>query len=45
LPNGTTSATFIVSRVLANGSTLVAFTATDSCGDFASFVGGGPGSF
>jgi YVTN family beta-propeller protein len=45
LPNGTTSATFIVSRILNNGSTLVAFTATDSCGDFASFVGGGPGSF
>jgi len=44
-PTGTTSATFFVARVVATQATTIRFTAADACGNFNSFVGGGPSAF
>jgi len=51
LQNGTVqlgnvpTVTFIVTRQTAGQATHVAFTVRDSCGDWPSFVGGGPEAF
>jgi hypothetical protein len=37
--------TFIVTRQAAGQATHIAFTVRDACGDWPSFVGGGPGAF
>jgi hypothetical protein len=42
---GAQTVTFIVTRPTAGQATHVAFTVRDSCGDWPSFVGGGPGAF
>jgi hypothetical protein len=45
LPAGTQQVSFTVSRLAANQPSTVQFTAVDTCGDWPSFVGGGPGAF
>jgi hypothetical protein len=42
---GTSSVVFIVTRQTASEPTTVSFTVRDACGDWPSFVGGGPGAF
>jgi hypothetical protein len=42
---GAQTATFIVTQPAAGQATHVVFTVRDSCGDWPSFVGGGPGAF
>jgi len=44
LPPGTADYSFTVKRV-SNGAVTVPITVTDGCGDWKTFVGGGPGSF
>jgi len=44
-PVDTLSVTFLVARASAGQATTVSLTATDSCGDFPTFVGGGPSAF
>jgi hypothetical protein len=38
-------ATFVVRRVAAGAAVTVPFTVADECGDFPTFVGGGPNAF
>jgi hypothetical protein len=45
LAPGTRQTTFMVSRTTASQAVSVPFTAIDSCGDWPTFVGGGPGAF
>jgi hypothetical protein len=42
---GTTQATLLLQRQNPAASATVAFTVADGCGDWKSFVGGGPGAF
>jgi hypothetical protein len=42
---GTTQATLLLQRQNSAASATVAFTVADGCGDWKSFVGGGPGAF
>jgi len=42
---GTSQVTLLVQRQNPGASSTVSFVATDSCGDWRSFVGGGPGAF
>jgi hypothetical protein len=42
---GTTQATLLVQRQSPAAGATVAFTVTDACGDWKSFVGGGPSAF
>ena len=44
LPNAP-SVTFFVKRVAAGEASTVRLTVTDSCGDWPTFVGGGPSAF
>jgi hypothetical protein len=37
--------TFLVGRATAGQAATVSFTVTDGCGDFPTFVGGGPSAF
>jgi len=43
--SGAQTVTFVVTRQTAGQATHVAFTVRDSCGDWPSFVGGGPDAF
>jgi hypothetical protein len=45
LPAGTQQTTFTVRRATAGQGTTVPLTITDSCGDWPTLVGGGPGAF
>jgi hypothetical protein len=45
LAAGTTQATLLVERTAPGGGSTVSFTVTDVCGEWRSFVGGGPGAF
>jgi hypothetical protein len=45
LPAGTTQITLLVTRQTAGQASTVAFSVTDLCGEWRSFVGGGPSSF
>ena len=45
LPSGTREATFMVRRAANNAATTVPLTLTDDCGEWQTFVGGGPGAF
>ena len=44
-PPGTTQATFYVARLTAGQTSTVSLVATDGCGDWPTFVGGGPSAF
>jgi hypothetical protein len=44
-PAGATSYTFTVRRVTAGQGTQVPFIAIDACGNWPTFIGGGPGAF
>jgi|tagenome__1003787_1003787.scaffolds.fasta_scaffold18436918_2 hypothetical protein len=44
-PAGTAQLTLLVQRQNPAAGSTVAFVVADICGDWASFVGGGPGSF
>jgi len=43
--NGAASATFVLTRQQAGQASLASFTVVDRCGDWKSFVGGGPDAF
>ncbi len=45
LPAGTTQITLVVQRHEAGRASTVNFVVTDVCGEWSSFVGGGPGAF
>jgi hypothetical protein len=45
LPANTQSVTLLVSRVTPGQATTVNLTVTDACGDWPTFVGGGPSAF
>lgn len=45
LPVGSQTATFQVRRSTADQPTTVRFTVSDACGEWRTFVGGGPGAF
>jgi hypothetical protein len=45
LPPGTQQATLFVERITAGQAATLQLTATDSCGAWPTFVGGGPGAF
>ena len=45
LPAGTTQITLLIQRQNPAAATMVSFVLTDVCGDWPSFVGGGPGAF
>jgi hypothetical protein len=44
LPAGTADYSFTIKRV-NDGAVTVPITVTDACGDWKTFVGGGPGAF
>jgi len=45
LPSGTGQTTFFVRRVTTGQAATMPVTVTDTCGDWPTFVGGGPGAF
>jgi hypothetical protein len=45
LPPGATQTTFLVGRVASGQSSTASLVVTDSCGDWPTFVGGGPTAF
>jgi uncharacterized repeat protein (TIGR01451 family) len=45
LPGGTAQASLSVQRQTGGQASTVAFVVTDACGEWKSFVGGGPGAF
>ena len=45
LPGGTAQVTLLLQRQQLGAASLVSFVVTDVCGDWPSFVGGGPGAF
>jgi hypothetical protein len=45
LPAGSTSATFVVERIQAGAGATVPLMVEDDCGDWSTFVGGGPSAF
>jgi len=45
VPAGSASYTFVVRRVTAGQAVNVPFTVTDACGNWPTFVGGGPSAF
>jgi len=45
LPGGTPAAILLVQRKNSAAAITVSFIVTDICGDWPSFVGGGPGAF
>ncbi|HLH23885.1 MAG TPA: hypothetical protein VK066_15280 [Chloroflexota bacterium] len=45
LAPGTTQATFLVERLTPGQASTVGLTATDGCGAWPTFVGGGPNAF
>jgi hypothetical protein len=45
LPAGTQQTTFTVRRATAGQATTVPLRVVDSCGEWPTFVGGGPGAF
>jgi len=45
LPNGTQQAVFVVRRLTPGQATTAPFTVVDDCGNWPTFVGGGPGAF
>jgi hypothetical protein len=44
-PNGTSQVALLVERQAPGVASNVAFSVTDACGEWKSFVGGGPGAF
>jgi hypothetical protein len=44
-PEGTTTMTFVVHRVAPGGAVTVPVTIADACGEWKTFVGGGPSAF
>ena len=44
-PAGASSYTFVVRRTTAGQGVQVPFTVTDACGNWPTFVGGGPNAF
>ena len=42
---GTAQSVFFVARATPGAATTVALTVTDACGDWPTFVGGGPDAF
>ena len=44
-PGGVTQTTFTVDRVTDGASTTVPLVVVDGCGDWSTFVGGGPSAF
>ena len=45
LPAGTSQVTLVIRRQTTEAASMVSFVVTDACGDWPSFVGGGPGAF
>jgi 2-keto-4-pentenoate hydratase len=45
LSDGTATATFVVTRQVVGQATVVALTVRDRCGEWPTFVGGGPDAF
>jgi hypothetical protein len=44
-PGGTSQATLLIERQAPGAASHVGFSVTDACGEWKSFVGGGPGAF